>query len=62
MDLTDQDIREFADIWEKEFGERLTSGQAKIEAQSLLELAWLVVRPLPREAGCSRTPPDPTQP
>jgi hypothetical protein len=55
MDLTDEDITEFANIWEKEFGERLSIGQARIEANNLMELAWLVVQPLPGEQGYGKT-------
>lgn len=49
MPLTDKDIAEFADIWEREFGERLTPDQARIEANNLLELAWRLNVPLPEE-------------
>ncbi len=49
MSLTDNDIKDFADIWEREFGERLTPDQARIEANNLLELAWRLSVPLPDE-------------
>ena len=49
MSPTDNDIQDFADIWEREFGERLTPDQARIEAHNLLELAWRLSAPLPDE-------------
>jgi hypothetical protein len=46
--LTDEDIREFTELWSREFGETLTPDQARHEASLLLELYWLLVQPLPR--------------
>lgn len=43
MNLTNEDIQEFRDIWEKEFGEKLSIDQARIEANNLMELVWLIV-------------------
>jgi len=36
MELTDDDIREFADAWREAFHETLTPGEARTEATRLL--------------------------
>ena len=56
MDLTSEAVAEFADIWERVFGERLSPEQARIEATLHLELCWLLVQPLPGEEGGSPDP------
>lgn len=56
MELTPEDIDTFADIWEKEFDERLSPDDARIEAGLLLELCWLLVHPLPHEDGYAAPP------
>lgn len=38
MQLTDDDIREFVEIWEKEFHERLSNDEARRHASLLLDL------------------------
>ena len=43
MALTDASIREFVEIWHKEFGESLTPEEAMIIAERLLEFAQLLV-------------------
>ena len=45
MQLTDEDIREFQVAWQAEFGEALTSAQARHEALVLLELYAAVYGP-----------------
>ena len=45
MDLEDNDIREFADLWQHEFGETLSPEQARHEASHLMELYALLARP-----------------
>lgn len=47
MQLTDDDIREFIELWKQEFDEVLTSAQAREEATRLLELAMLLARTPP---------------
>ena len=47
MKLTDEDIREFTEIWSREFGEVLAPDQARHEATQLLELYFLLAQPLP---------------
>jgi hypothetical protein len=51
VQLTKKQIEEFQDLWEKEFGERLTQGEAEAEAKRLLEFFLILTRPLPPEAG-----------
>ena len=51
MELNDEEIREFADIWKKEFNEDLTPDKARYNASRLLELFWLLTRPLPSETS-----------
>jgi len=49
MQVDDQDIREFAGIWKLEFNEDLSDDEARHHASQLLELFWLLARPLPSE-------------
>lgn len=47
MQLTDADIREFSDLWEKEFHERLSIDEARRHASLLIDLyAELYLAPL----------------
>jgi len=48
MQLGDDDIREFTDLWKQEFGETLTKDEARHHASQLLELYALLARPLER--------------
>jgi len=47
MELTEEDIREFAAIWKEEFGDSLSPADARHEASLLMELYSLLARPLP---------------
>ena len=49
MQLDDDAIRAFADIWETEFGEKLTPSQARTEAERLLDFYAALAEPLPAE-------------
>jgi hypothetical protein len=49
MQLEDEDIREFRALWEAEFGETLSDGEARHRASQLLALYECLVRP-PRRA------------
>jgi hypothetical protein len=40
VELTDEEIQKFRDIWIQEFGEDIGMDQARIEAYNLMELAW----------------------
>jgi hypothetical protein len=51
MELTDDDVREFADLCEKEFSVRPTPDDARRGAALFLELCFLLVQPLPGEPG-----------
>ncbi len=42
MDLTEDEIKEFATIWRDEFGEELTPDQARHEATQFLQLYLLL--------------------
>jgi hypothetical protein len=37
MELSDEDVKEFVDLWEAEFGERLTMEIGRAEAKRLLD-------------------------
>lgn len=41
--LDDESIEEFRKIYEQEFGEKLTEGEARIVASRLLELYYLLI-------------------
>ncbi len=55
MQLDDNDIREFVELWELEFHEKLSPGEAQACASVLLELYFLLAK-APSDAG--RTPPN----
>jgi len=54
MQLTDEDIREFSELWQQEFHETLSPGEARQYASSLLELYSLIAQPCPADPA----PPD----
>lgn len=45
MQLTDDDIREFQEIWKKEFKEEISFEQARREAALVLELYSILLEP-----------------
>lgn len=47
MELTDDEIREFIELWTQEFGEELTPDEARHQASLLLQLYGCLARPLP---------------
>ena len=47
--LSPKDIKEFQDLWLKEFGESIDEAHAAQEARQLLTLAKILIDPLPRE-------------
>lgn len=51
MQLTEDDIREFIEIWSAEFNEALTPEDAKRFASALLELYLLLTPPWSEEAS-----------
>lgn len=55
MKLSDQAVREFREIWHREFGQLLSLDEARAKATLLLELCRIIVRPLPGEPGYSGT-------
>ena len=63
MQLQDDDIREFSDLWKEEFNEILTISKAREYASLLLELYWLLAQPLPGEPpGAPEDSPTATHP
>lgn len=38
MQLSDNDIQEFRALWQKEFGENISLGEAQLRASQVLEL------------------------
>jgi Zn-finger protein len=51
MHELDAKLKEFIDLYESEFGERLSELDAKIEANKLVTLVELLIRPLPLPPG-----------
>ena len=45
MQLTEEDIREFINIWSEEFGETITLADARKRASDLLRLYLLLISP-----------------
>jgi len=45
MQLTDEDVREFATLWKEEFGEEISEAEARRHATQLIELYSLLARP-----------------
>ncbi len=50
MQLTDEDILEFAAVWREEFGEEISEVEARRQASQLIQLYTLLIRPLRPEA------------
>ena len=55
MELTEEDLREFSRLWREEFHEEITPEDARAVASSLVELYWVLARPLPTETGSTDT-------
>ena len=53
MQLTDDDLREFSAIWQREFNEELTIAAAREHASRLLELYAVLAKPLPPDQDAS---------
>lgn len=45
MQLEEDDIREFAQIWKEEFGEKLSAKEAHYHASRFIELFLLLAKP-----------------
>ena len=48
MQLQEEDIREFVQLWKEEFDEALSMEQARQHASGLMELYALLAKPLPQ--------------
>jgi hypothetical protein len=51
MKIDEQDLREFMQLYEAEFSEKLSLEEARVLVGRLLELYVLLARPLPRDRG-----------
>jgi hypothetical protein len=49
MQLTDDDLEEFIKLWREEFHEEISMEEARKRGTELIELYWLLSRPLPSE-------------
>lgn len=49
MDLEENDIAEFAELWKQEFNETISLDEARHCASQLLELYTILARPLPAD-------------
>ncbi len=49
MLLRDEEIEEFKELYEEEYGEVLSTAEARTVANRVLELYKIVARPLPEE-------------
>ena len=47
MQLSNEAVREFKDLYEKEFDEVLSDDEARARAQSFMRLVLILIRPLP---------------
>ncbi len=47
--LSDQAVKEFKEIYESEFEERLTDDQYRARAENFLRLMYLICKPIPQE-------------
>lgn len=54
MQLTDEDIEEFVDLWKREYGETLSSHDARCRASLLIEL-FSIILPQPKGGAESKT-------
>ncbi len=46
MFLSDQAVKEFKEIYEKEFDEKLTDGEYRVRAENFLRLMELITKPI----------------
>jgi hypothetical protein len=53
MQLDETDIREFKELWEREFGETLSDETSREYASNLLTFFTVLAEPLPSEQGTS---------
>lgn len=49
MILSDQAVKEFKEIYEKEFKEKLSDSEYRIRAENFLRLMKLITTPIPKE-------------
>jgi hypothetical protein len=51
MELTDEELQEFRDIWKRTFKEDISAGDARQRASEIIELYGQLAKPLPSERG-----------
>lgn len=49
MDIPEEAVKEFKEIYEKEFKEKLTDNEYRIRAENFLRLMKLITTPIPKE-------------
>ena len=57
MQVPNERIEEFIDLWERAFGERITQDQARTRAHQLVELHRVIRRELPPGNSEASSPP-----
>ena len=56
MELTEEELQEFRDIWKRTFNEEISIGDARQCALQLIELYGQLAKPLPSERMTSPSP------
>ena len=56
MEIDDEAIREFCEIWKKEFGEVLSESEARLQGSRLLELYSLLAHVEPAQPSTNSSP------
>lgn len=51
MHLPDKAIQEYVEIYEREFGEKITVEEARVQGERLLDLFKVIYRPIPNETN-----------
>jgi hypothetical protein len=56
MEISEEALKEFIEIYEEEFGEDITDREAREIAQRLIGLLLLIYRPIPKEKESDENP------
>ena len=62
MDLEENDIAEFIQLWKEEFNETISPDEARHSASQLLELYVILTAPLPADQPSPSAEPAPSLP
>lgn len=57
MEFKDEDIKEFIRLWEEEFGEKLSSEEARLKTDLLIDFWYQISQPLSEDSNGSREEP-----